>query len=130
MANPSSVSVSVHGEAPVVVGAWMRLPVQQRRWQQCPICPAHAICRHPAEHPTHALCAACFMPGIAPPHPHPHPPPPSSLHPSPPAGSASQIPFQRYSIAAEDGSPVFVDPALFGLAVRLPLKDCLQQGIG
>lgn len=47
-----------------------------------------------------------------------------------PTGSASQIPFQRYSIAAEDGSPVFVDPALFALAVRLPLKDCLQQGIG
>ncbi|PRW58962.1 Pyruvate phosphate dikinase,PEP pyruvate-binding [Chlorella sorokiniana] len=45
-------------------------------------------------------------------------------------GSASQIPLQRYSIAAEDGGPVFVDPALFGLAIRLPLKECLQQGIG
>lgn len=45
------------------------------------------------------------------------------------AGAAAQVPFQRYSIAAEDGSPVFVDPALFALALRLPLKDCIQHGL-
>lgn len=46
-----------------------------------------------------------------------------------PAGAAAQVPFQRYSVAAEDGSPVLVDPYLFALALRMPLKDCLAHGI-
>lgn len=29
----------------------------------------------------------------------------------------------------EDGAPVFVDPTLYALALRLPLKDCLQRGV-
>jgi hypothetical protein len=29
----------------------------------------------------------------------------------------------------EDGSPVFVDPTLFALAMRLPLKDLMEKGV-
>lgn len=54
---------------------------------------------------------------------------PSAAFPLPAAGAAAQVPFQRYSIAAEDGSPVFVDPSLYALALRMPLKDCLEQSI-
>ena len=40
-----------------------------------------------------------------------------------------QLPLQRYAITAPDGAPAFVDPTLFALALRLPLKDCIQRGI-
>ena len=40
-----------------------------------------------------------------------------------------QLPLQRYAITASDGAPAFVDPTLFALALRLPLKDCIQRGI-
>ncbi|KAL4425473.1 hypothetical protein ABPG75_009489 [Micractinium tetrahymenae] len=43
--------------------------------------------------------------------------------------SASQVPFQRYRIAAEGGASVFVDPTLFALALRMPLKDCLAESV-
>lgn len=43
--------------------------------------------------------------------------------------SASQVPFQRYRIAAEGGASVFVDPTLFALALRMPLKDCLSESV-
>ena len=39
------------------------------------------------------------------------------------------VPFQRFSMRAEDGAPVFVDPTLFALALRLPLRDCMERGI-
>jgi hypothetical protein len=45
------------------------------------------------------------------------------------AGSAAQVPFQRYTMRTEDGAPVFVEPTLYALALRLPLKDCLQRGV-
>lgn len=46
-----------------------------------------------------------------------------------PSGSAVHVPFQRFSMRAEDGAPVFVDPTLFALALRLPLRDCMERGI-
>lgn len=39
------------------------------------------------------------------------------------------MPFQRYAISAEDGSPVLINPYLFALALRMPLKDCIQLKI-
>ena len=68
-------------------------------------------------------------------HPTPHgllrpPPPPSPVPPLPLAGaSASQVPFQRYRIAAAAGASVFVDPTLFALALRFPLKECLHESV-
>lgn len=53
------------------------------------------------------------------------PPPPPGLA----GASASQVPFQRYRIAAEGGASVFVDPTLFALALRMPLKDCLAESV-
>lgn len=44
-------------------------------------------------------------------------------------GAAAQMPFQRFRIASEHGGAVFVDPTLFSLAFRLPLKDCMERGI-
>jgi hypothetical protein len=39
------------------------------------------------------------------------------------------VPFQRYTMRAEDGAPVFVDPTLFALALRMPLRECLEKGV-
>ena len=58
-----------------------------------------------------------------------HLPPSPRLASSPAAGAAAQVPFQRYTMESEDGAPVFVDPTLFALALRLPLKDCINQGV-
>ncbi len=123
VANPHSVSVSVHGEALGRLQGWgcpAPMRIMDVQPQPCCLCTAFTGLLSPAAVSTrrHLTCLPLT----------PHPPAPASF--PPPAGSASQIPFQRYSIAAEDGSPVFVDPSLFGLAIRLPLKDCLAQSIG
>ncbi|KAI3438818.1 hypothetical protein D9Q98_001235 [Chlorella vulgaris] len=53
---------------------------------------------------------------------------PESNAPSP-SGAAMHVPFQRYTMRAEDGAPVFVDPTLFALALRMPLRECLEKGV-
>ncbi|PSC76234.1 Pyruvate phosphate dikinase,PEP pyruvate-binding [Micractinium conductrix] len=60
--------------------------------------------------------------------------PPAKWGCAPPAvseegASASQVPFQRYRIAAAAGASVFVDPTLFALALRFPLKECLHESV-